>query len=224
MPDLDLHRDPGSTGLADMLRAAGVVPVVEIDDAAMALPLAAALLDGGIACVEITFRTGAAAEAIAAIRRGVPGMLVGAGTVLSVDQVDVAREAGAAFLVSPGSGPAVVRRAAEAGVPIIPGACTPTEIQAARDAGCRLVKFFPAEAAGGVAYLRALSGPFRDVGFVPTGGIDASNLAAYLAVPGVVACGGSWLVRREWIAAGDLASITDAAHAAAAIVAAARAG
>jgi 2-dehydro-3-deoxyphosphogluconate aldolase / (4S)-4-hydroxy-2-oxoglutarate aldolase len=212
------------TALADRLRALGVVPVVEIDDAGAAVPLAEALLAGGIGCAEITFRTGAAAAAIAAIRRAVPGILVGAGTVLTADQVDLARDAGAAFLVSPGFGPSVVRRAAEVGLPIIPGACTPTEVQAALEAGCHLVKFFPAEAAGGIPYLRALAGPFRDVALVPTGGIDAGNLADYLAVPGVVACGGSWLVRREWIAAGDFAAVTAAAREAARIVAEARRG
>jgi 2-dehydro-3-deoxyphosphogluconate aldolase/(4S)-4-hydroxy-2-oxoglutarate aldolase len=138
--------------------------------------------------------------------------------------VDLARDAGAAFLVSPGFGPSVVRRAAEVGLPLLPGACTPTEIQAALEAGLRAVKFFPAEAAGGIPYLRALAGPFRDVALVPTGGIDARNLADYLAVPGVVACGGSWLVRREWIAAGDVGRITAAAREAARIVARARRG
>ncbi len=208
--------------LAAALRAAGVVPVVEIPDASAAAPLAEALLDGGIGCVEITFRTGAAADAIAAIRDAVPQMLVGAGTVLTADQVEVAREAGARFLVSPGFGQLVVRRAAEVGLPIVPGACTPTEIQMALDAGIRLVKLFPAEAAGGIAYLRALAGPFRDVSFVPTGGIDPTNLADWLAAPGVVACGGTWLAKREWLARGDFASVRSAAAEAAAIVAEAR--
>jgi len=163
-------------------------------------------------------------QSIAAIRRAVPEMTVGAGTILTPEQVNVARDAGAAFLVSPGFGPSVVRRAAEVGLPILPGACTPTEIQAALEAGIRVVKFFPAEAAGGIPYLRALTGPFRDVGFVPTGGIDAGNLAEYLAVPGVLACGGSWFVRKEWIAAGDFAAVTAAAREAAAIVTRARRG
>ena len=213
---------PARPSLQERLRALGVLPVVEIDDAGAAVPLAEALLAGGIGCAEITFRTGAAAAAIAAIRRAVPGMLVGAGTVLTADQVDVARDAGAAFLVSPGLGTSVVRRAAEVGLPIIPGTCTPTEVQAALETGSRVVKFFPAEAAGGIPYLRALAGPFRDVAFVPTGGIDAGNLADYLAAPGVIACGGSWLVRREWIRAGDFAPVTAAAREAARIVARAR--
>jgi 2-dehydro-3-deoxyphosphogluconate aldolase/(4S)-4-hydroxy-2-oxoglutarate aldolase len=222
MRDLEAGRDLDAGRLAGLLRGIGVVPVVEIDDADAAVPIAEALLAGGIACAEITLRTAAAPGAIAAIRRAAPTMLVGAGTILGPEDVDVAHEAGARFLVSPGFSPAAVRRAGEVGLPIVPGACTPTEILAARDAGCRLVKFFPAEAAGGAAYLRALAGPFRDVGFVPTGGIDATNLAAYLAVPSVVACGGSWLVRRESLAARDFAAVTAAAREATRIVAEAR--
>jgi 2-dehydro-3-deoxyphosphogluconate aldolase/(4S)-4-hydroxy-2-oxoglutarate aldolase len=205
--------------LEGALHVAGVVPVVEIADAETAAPLAEALLAGGIACVEITFRTDAAAAAIAAIRSAVPEMLVGAGTVLTPEQADVALAAGAHFLVAPGFGPSVVRHAAEIGLPIVPGACTPTEIQMALAAGIALVKFFPAEAAGGIPYLRALTGPFGSVRFVPTGGVDAGNLAAYLAVPGVVACGGSWLVRRAWLARGDFGSVRAAAEEAATIVA-----
>jgi 2-dehydro-3-deoxyphosphogluconate aldolase/(4S)-4-hydroxy-2-oxoglutarate aldolase len=222
MADTTPSTTPADAAFADRLRASGVVPVVEIADAEAAVPLAEALLEGGIGCAEITFRTGAAVAAIAAIREALPGMFVGAGTVLTPEQVDVARDAGAAFLVSPGFGPSVVRRAADVGLPILPGACTSTEIQAALEAGIRVVKFFPAEAAGGIPYLRALGGPFREVGFVPTGGVDAGNLAEYLAVPGVVACGGSWLVRKGWIAAGDFAAVTVAAREAAAIVAWAR--
>lgn len=220
------RRGPGpldGKGLATALRAVGVVPVVEIDDAAAATRLAEALLEGGVACAEITFRTGAAAAAIEAVRRAVPAMLVGAGTVLTPEQADVARDAGADFLVSPGFGPRVVERARAIGLPLLPGVATPTEIQMALEEGISTVKLFPAEALGGVAYLRTLAGPFRGVGFVPTGGVDAANLAAYLAAPGVVACGGSWLVRREWIAARDFAEVTTAAREAAAIVARVRA-
>jgi Entner-Doudoroff aldolase len=162
--------------------------------------------------------------AIAAIRKSRPEMLVGAGTVLTADQAAIARDAGAQFVVTPGFGPAVVARCQADGLPIIPGACTPTEILMALDAGITVVKFFPAEAAGGVRYLRALGGPFKGIRFVPTGGIDASNLADYLAEPGVLACGGSWFVRKEWLVGRDFASVAAAAAAAAAIVAAARAG
>ncbi len=214
----------GGEGLAAALRDVGVVPVVEIDEATAAARLAEALIEGGVACAEITFRTRAAAAAIEAIRRAVPGMLVGAGTILTPDQADVARDAGADFLVSPGFGPRVVERARVIGLPVLPGAATPTEIQMALEEGIETVKLFPAESLGGVAYLRALAGPFRGVGFVPTGGIDAGSLAAYLAAPGVVACGGSWLVRREWIVARDYTAVAGAAREAAAIVARARAG
>jgi 2-dehydro-3-deoxyphosphogluconate aldolase/(4S)-4-hydroxy-2-oxoglutarate aldolase len=202
----------------------GIVPVVEIPDAALAVPLADALLAAGIACAEITFRTAAAADAIAAIRDARPDMLVGAGTVLTVEQAKLARDSGARFLVSPGYGRAVVGHALEVGLPILPGVCTPTEVLVALEAGLTTLKFFPAEAAGGEPYLRALGGPFRDVRFVPTGGIDAVNLAAYLALPQVLACGGSWFVRKEWLARGDFAAVTEAAAAAGAIVAAARSG
>jgi len=220
----------GTAGAADpadvveQLGRIGVVPVAEIPDGEAAASLAEALLGAGIPCVEITFRTAAAADAIAAIRKSHPEMLVGAGTVLTADQAAIARDAGAQFVVTPGFGPAVVARCQAGGLPIIPGACTPTEIQMALDAGITVVKFFPAEAAGGVRYLRALGGPFKGIRFVPTGGIDASNLADYLAVPGVLACGGSWFVRKEWLVGRDFASVTAAAAAAAAIVAAARAG
>jgi Entner-Doudoroff aldolase len=210
--------------VVERLGRIGVVPVVEIPDEEAAASLAEALLGAGIPCVEITFRTAAAADAIAAIRKSHPEMLVGAGTVLTANQAAIARDAGAQFVVTPGFGPAVVARCQAGGLPIIPGACTPTEIQMALDAGITVVKFFPAEAAGGVRYLRALGGPFKGIRFVPTGGIDASNLADYLAVPGVLACGGSWFVRKEWLVGRDFASVTAAAAAAAAIVAAARAG
>ncbi len=222
MPESPADTRLTQPAFAERLRGLGVIPVVEVDDPAAAVLLAEALLEGGVGCAEITFRTRAAAEAISAIRRAVPGILVGAGTVLTAGQLDVARDAGASFVVSPGFGAAVVRRAAEVGLPVLPGACTPTEIMAALEAGIGVVKLFPAEAAGGIPYLRALAGPFGGVGFVPTGGIDAANLAAYLATPGVVACGGSWLVRREWIAAGDFDAVAAAAREAAAIVAEAR--
>ena len=182
--------------VAERIREVGIVPVVEIPDAEAAAPLAEALLGAGIPCAEITFRTAAAADAIAAIRKSHPEMLVGAGTVLTVEQAGTARDAGAQFVVTPGFGHDVVARCQGDGLPIIPGACTPTEVQMALDAGITVVKFFPAEAAGGVRYLRALGGPFKGVSFVPTGGIDAGNLAGYLAVPGVLACGGSWFVRK----------------------------
>ncbi len=170
-----------------------VVPVVTIDDAADAVGLAEALAQGGLPMAEVTFRTAAAADAIAAIRAARPDALVGAGTVLDPATVDRAVDAGAEFIVAPGFGPAVVARAAERGVAMLPGAATPTEIEMALAAGLSLVKFFPAEASGGVGYIRAIAAPYREVRFVPTGGVTAANLAAYLALPAVVACGGTWI-------------------------------
>jgi 2-dehydro-3-deoxyphosphogluconate aldolase/(4S)-4-hydroxy-2-oxoglutarate aldolase len=191
-----------------MLRETRVVPVVEITRAEDAVPLARALAEGGLPCAEITFRTDAAAAAIAAISEALPDFPVGAGTVLSVAQAEAAVAAGARFLVSPGFDDAVVGFSRDAGIPMLPGVCTPSEIGRAVAAGLDLVKFFPAEAAGGIGYLKAVAAPFGGVRFVPTGGIGPSNLAAYLAHPQVVACGGSWLAKRQTIADGDFATIS----------------
>ena len=191
-----------------MLRETRVVPVVEITRAEDAVPLARTLVEGGLPCAEITFRTDAAAAAIAAIGGVLPEFPVGAGTVLTVAQAEIAVAAGAWFLVSPGFDDAVVGFAQDAGVPILPGVCTPSEICRAAAAGLDLVKFFPAEAAGGIGYLKAVAAPFGSMRFVPTGGIGPDNLAAYLAHPQVVACGGSWMVKRQTIAEGDFASIS----------------
>lgn len=179
--------------LSDRLAALRVVPVVSVADAADAAGLADALRAGGLPMVEITFRTDAAAEAIARVRAACPDVLVGAGTVLDAGTLDRALDAGAEFIVAPGFGPAVVARAAERGVAVLPGAVTPTEIEMALAAGLRLVKFFPAEASGGTRYLRAVSAPYREVRFVPTGGVSAANLSEYLALPSVAACGGTWI-------------------------------
>jgi 2-dehydro-3-deoxyphosphogluconate aldolase / (4S)-4-hydroxy-2-oxoglutarate aldolase len=190
-----------------MLRETRIIPVVEITRAEDAVPLARTLADGGLPCAEITFRTDAAADAIAAISEAVPEFLVGAGTVLSVAQAESAVAAGARFLVSPGLDDQVVEFARGAGVAMLPGVCTPTEIMRALAAGLGVVKLFPAEAAGGIGYLRAVAAPFGAVRFVATGGIGPANLAAYLAHPQVVACGGSWMVKRQTIAEGDFAAI-----------------
>ena len=191
------------TALADF----GVIPIIELLRTQDAVPLARALVAGGLGCAEITFRTNAASASIAAIRAALPDMLVGAGTVLTTAQVDEAISAGAAFLVAPGFNPDVVAAAGARGVPIIPGVCTPTEIEAALSQGIDILKFFPAEAAGGVEFLKAVAGPYRSVRFIPTGGIDVTNLGAYLALPSVLACGGTWVARKELIAAGDFAAI-----------------
>jgi 2-dehydro-3-deoxyphosphogluconate aldolase/(4S)-4-hydroxy-2-oxoglutarate aldolase len=187
--------------------AARLLPVVVLQDAAAAEPLAAALLEGGLRSVEVTFRTAAAADAIQAMAKR-PELLVGAGTVLTPEQVDRAVDAGARFVVSPGFGPTVVRRCAERGIPVFPGVATATEIQMALDAGLRTVKFFPAEQLGGAAMVKALAAPFRDVRFIPTGGVTTANLAGYLALPAVLAVGGTWMVAPDLLAAGDWAEVT----------------
>ncbi|HVN61374.1 MAG TPA: bifunctional 4-hydroxy-2-oxoglutarate aldolase/2-dehydro-3-deoxy-phosphogluconate aldolase [Gaiellaceae bacterium] len=169
-----------------------VLPVMSVPDAAGAEAACRALLAGGISCVEITFRTDAAADAIRRVS-GIEGMLVGAGTVLSAGQAEAAAAAGARFAVAPGTSEPVVEACRALGLPFFPGIATPSEIERARALGCHTLKVFPAGTVGGVAFLRAVSAPYRDVRFVPTGGIDASNLAAYLGVPSVLACGGSWL-------------------------------
>jgi 2-dehydro-3-deoxyphosphogluconate aldolase / (4S)-4-hydroxy-2-oxoglutarate aldolase len=175
------------------LAAARVVPVVSIRDAASGARVAAALARGGLRCVEITFRTPAAAEAIKRARE-VDGVVVGAGTVLSPEDASAAAAAGAAFAVAPGTNEAVVAACAELGLPFFPGVATPTEIERARALGLRILKVFPASTCGGVAFLRAVSATYPDVRFLPTGGIRPESVAEYLALPSVLACGGSWLV------------------------------
>jgi 2-dehydro-3-deoxyphosphogluconate aldolase/(4S)-4-hydroxy-2-oxoglutarate aldolase len=187
--------------VVEQLRAGRVVPVVTLEDPARAPEVGAALLAGGIGCIEITFRQAGAAEAIR-LAREVEGLLVGAGTVLSPDQARAAHEAGAAFAVAPGTNDAVVRACDELGLPFFPGVATASEIEHARVLGRRVVKVFPAAQVGGPAFLRAVSATYPDVGFIPTGGVDASNVADYLAVSSVVACGGSWLVRPELVRQG----------------------
>lgn len=191
--------------VVETLKKVGVVPVVVIEDAAKAAPMAAALVEGGLNVVEVTFRTAAAADAIAAIRRDVPGAVVGAGTLLTPQMVRDAKEAGAAFGVAPGFDLAVVAAAKEAGLPFVPGVATASELSQALTAGAPMVKFFPAEAAGGVKMIRNLLGAFRFTGvkFMPTGGVNVGNLSEYLSVPEIVACGGTWLVPKDALAAGD---------------------
>lgn len=203
-----------------LARLAGirVVPVAVIADPAHAAPLAAALHAGGLPTVEITLRTPAALAAIAAAARD-PAVLVGAGTVLTPAQVDAAADAGARYLVSPGLSAAVVARARERGLPVIPGVCTPSEVMAALELGLEAVKFFPAGAYGGPATLKALGAVFPQIGFVPTGGIDPAGLSAYLALPGVLACGGTWITPPAALAAGRWDEITRLATEAAAIAA-----
>lgn len=203
-----------STVLA-RIGAIGVVPVIVIRDAAQAVPLARALLEGGIGCIEITLRTAAGIEAIRRIAAEVPDMLVGAGTVLSLEQAEAAVEAGARFIVSPGFDDDIVGWCQARSIDVLPGAVTPTEITHARKQGVFVVKFFPADIYGGAAAIKALSGPFADVRFIPTSGVNAETLAAFLSVPAILACGGSWVAPRDLIDAGRYDEITRLAQAAA---------
>ena len=183
-----------------------IIPVVAIDDASQAVSLAEALLAGGLPCAEVTFRTDAAVDAIRAIA-GVEKMLVGAGTVLNTEQARRAVEAGAQFVVSPGFNPEVVGYCVENGIPITPGVCTPTDIEGALYFNLDVLKFFPAEAFGGLKTLKAMSAPYGMVQFIPTGGINVGNLKTYLDFPKVLACGGSWMVKSDLIKAGKFDEI-----------------
>lgn len=196
-----------------------ILPVVVIEDAASAVPLAAALQAGGLSSIEITLRTAAAEAAIAAVTAVArdSGLLVGAGTVLTRDQAARAIDAGAQFVVSPGVSSAVIGYCHDAGVPVFPGVATPTDIQTALELGCTVVKFFPADVNGGLPAIKALSAPFGGVRFVPTGGVTEESLAGYLAHPAVLAVGGSWIVARPLIAAQDWSTITGLVTAAVAI-------
>lgn len=185
--------------LTQRLAELRVVPVVTIESASDAAGLAGALAAGGLPIAEITFRTDAAAEAIAAIRAAQPGVLVGAGTVLDAATVDRALDAGAQFIVAPGFNPAMVAYALAHGVAVVPGVVTPSEIEAALSLGLRLLKFFPAQASGGPAYLSAVRATYPMVRFMPTGGVNIANLAAYLALPNVIAAGGTWIATADAI-------------------------
>ncbi len=184
-----------------------LVPVVVLEDAKDALPLAKALIDGGLPVAEVTFRTAAAADSIRAISEAYPEMLVGAGTVTNLEQAKTAVTAGAKFLVTPGFSDEVTRYAVENDIPIFPGTCTPTEVMRAMSYGLKVVKFFPASQYGGLNTIKALAGPFPAMRFMPTGGINASNVKEYLANKHIIACGGSWMVKSDLIAAGKFDEI-----------------
>lgn len=201
----------------NLLEKAPVVPVVVIDDAAKAVPIAKALVAGGLTVIEVTMRTAAAADAIAAMSTEVPDALVGAGTVLNGEQAREIVAAGAKFIVSPGLHDDVLSAANELSVPIFPGVATASEVQKAWNLGLRTLKFFPAGQAGGIAMIKALASVFRDVGFMPTGGVSPSNLRDYLEQAAVVACGGSWLTPADAIENGDYDKITELAAEAVAI-------
>ncbi len=201
--------------MRDILGRAPVVPVVASDDAEAAGPLARALVEGGVPVIEVTLRTGAATAAARAMIEQVPEAIVGLGTVTGRDHVAEARKLGARFIVSPGFARDLAELARQANLPYLPGVVTPSELMLAQAAGLTTLKFFPAEPAGGAAVLKALYGPFPDVAFCPTGGIDAAKAPAYLALPNVLAVGGSWIAPADAVAAGDWRRITDLARAAA---------
>ncbi len=195
--------------MLERLSLAGIVPVIKVDDAADAVPLCRALAEGGLPVAEITFRTAAAPDAIAAVSRELPDVLLGAGTVLTCEQVDRAVAAGAKYIVSPGINPEVVRHCQKVGVPILPGCANPSDIETALSLGLKTVKFFPAEAIGGLPLIKALAAPYVDVTFVPTGGISEKNLLDYLSFSKIAACGGSWMVPEAAIKAKDWAQIRE---------------
>lgn len=205
----DILRQIGSTG---------IVPVVVLNKATDAVPLAESLVSGGLPCAEVTFRTDAAEESIRAIAKNFPQMLVGAGTVLTTEQVDRALDAGAKFIVSPGLNPKVVEHCMKKGVPITPGIMTPTELEVALGFGLDVVKFFPAENAGGLKMIKAMSAPYTMMRFMPTGGITAANVREYLACDKILACGGSWMVKSDLVSAGNFAEIERLSREASAIV------
>lgn len=184
-----------------------VVPVVVLNDVKDAAPLAKALIEGGLPCAEVTFRTDAAAESIRIMTEAYPDMLVGAGTVLTTEQVDRAVEAGAKFIVSPGFDPEIVDYCIGKNVPVFPGCISPSEVAQAVKRGLKIVKFFPAEQAGGLAMIKAMAAPYNMLRFMPTGGINTKNLKEYLACDKILCCGGSWMVKGDMVEAGEFDKI-----------------
>ena len=191
------------------IEALGIVPVVVLNDADDAVPLCKALAEGGLPVAEITFRTAAAEESIRRVAKELPDVLVGAGTVLTIDQVDRAIGAGAKFIVSPGFNPEVVGYCVKNGYPIFPGFPTTSDIEAAMSFGLKVVKFFPAEAMGGLKVIKAVAAPYGQMKFMPTGGVNEKNLLDYLAFDKIIACGGSWMVDKEAVATKNFAKITE---------------
>jgi 2-dehydro-3-deoxyphosphogluconate aldolase/(4S)-4-hydroxy-2-oxoglutarate aldolase len=198
-----------NTDVLSRIQRCGVVPVLVVEDAGCAASLAGALSDGGIPCAEVTYRTPAAGEVLRRMRDARPDMLVGAGTVLSAARAAEAVAAGAQFVVAPGFNPAVVDYCQTHDIPVFPGVCTPTEIEAAMTKGLRVLKFFPAEPMGGLRTLKAIAAPYGEISFMPTGGITLSTLGEYLAFDRIVACGGSWLTPAAWLRDGDFARVRE---------------
>lgn len=187
----------------------GIVPVVVLEDTKDAEPLAQALCDGGLPCAEVTFRTAAAEESIKIMTEKFPDMLVGAGTVITTEQVDRATAAGAKFIVSPGLNPAIVKYCVDNGILITPGCANPSDIEQAIAYGLEVVKFFPAEQAGGLPYIKAISAPYTGIKFMPTGGINPENVQDYLSYNHILACGGSWMVKGDLVKAGNFDKIRE---------------
>ena len=212
------------SSVLDRVAELGVVPVIAIDSVSHALPLADALIEGGLPVVEITFRTAAAAEVIRVLARERPALIVGAGTVLTPETVQTAVDAGARFAVAPGLNPRVVEAAQELNLPFLPGVANPSDIEAGLELGCKLLKFFPAEALGGTKLLSALSAPYKHTGvrFMPTGGASPSNLESYLKIDTVAAVGGTWIAKKEDMAEGKWNEIAQRCREARAIVTAVR--
>lgn len=195
--------------VAEKISGYGVVPVVVLEDAKDAAPLAKALVEGGLPCAEVTFRTAAAEESIRIMTSEYPDMFVGAGTVLTIEQVDRAVAAGAKFIVSPGFDPEIVDYCIEKEIPVFPGCITPSEVAQAVKRGLKVLKFFPAEQFGGVATIKAMAAPYVGIKFMPTGGVNAKNLENYLSCDKIVACGGSWMVKGDLVKAGKFDEIKD---------------
>lgn len=195
--------------VAEKISGYGVVPVVVLEDAKDAAPLAKALVEGGLPCAEVTFRTAAAEESIRIMTSEYPDMFVGAGTVLTIEQVDRAVAAGAKFIVSPGFDPEIVDYCIEKEIPVFPGCITPSEVAQAVKRGLKVLKFFPAEQFGGVATIKAMAAPYVGIKFMPTGGVNAKNLENYLSCDKIVACGGSWMVKGDLVNAGKFDEIKD---------------
>ena len=193
--------------VAEKIAGFGVVPVVVLDDVKDAAPLAKALVEGGLPCAEVTFRTAAAEESIRVMATEYPDMFVGAGTVLTIEQVDRAVAAGAKFIVSPGFDPEIVDYCLEKEIPVFPGCITPSEVAQAVKRGLKVVKFFPAEQFGGVATIKAMAAPYVGLKFMPTGGVSAKNLESYLSCDKIIACGGSWMVKADLVKAGKFDEI-----------------
>jgi len=207
---INMKMDGGLIPMTEMmqqLKKIGIIPVVVLNDVKDALPLGECLMKGGLPCAEVTFRTAAAEESIRQMAKAYPDMIIGAGTVLTTEQADRAIDAGAKFVVSPGFNPKVTEYVLKKGVPMTPGVCTPTEIEAAMSLGLDVLKFFPAEPSGGLKMIKAVAAAYVNLQFMPTGGINANNVRDYLAYDKIVACGGSWMVNGSLVKEGKFDEI-----------------